>query len=336
MSKIEWPSEQEKWMAIGYLAKRGTISSIEATVPKGKSYEFQRKFRGKFDSNYPYEANKYGRQFRIYLNDTEGCPTFLYDQLDEQYKNRINDTEFIEELVLDWGFRFSNSSQPELAISRIVRRKGKEVYKYYEQGRQPERTFIKSLKERMAGDDELSLPTIKDLSGAKPHKSRKKGAKLSQSTKEYPPGYLMHLGWLGEEYIFNLLINKHPALYEELGLTSLSVSDVVWFNQGFQTNPTGMGWEDQSVGYGCDFLIRTTAGVYYIEVKASKRKYPVFTMTAAEIQKMAEAGERYFLIKINYLERILNATSPEVCVYKNPFEYFFNVEQIKEATFYLE
>ena len=36
MSKIEWPSDEDKFEAIGYLAKPGVVGTIEATVPADK------------------------------------------------------------------------------------------------------------------------------------------------------------------------------------------------------------------------------------------------------------------------------------------------------------
>ena len=41
MSKIEWPSEADKFEAIGYLAKPGVIDTIEATVPADKLKKFK-------------------------------------------------------------------------------------------------------------------------------------------------------------------------------------------------------------------------------------------------------------------------------------------------------
>ena len=339
MSKIEWPSEEEKWMSIGYLSMNRTISSIEATVPKGKTREFQQKFVGKYDNNFPYEADKFGRQFRIYLREEalEDCPTFLYNQLDTQYKNRINDTEFIEDLVLNWGFRFSNTMPVSYNIDKIVRDKGETIYSYFRRGQKPDIVFMESMLDKYRADDSICAPIIKDLSGRKPHTSiGKKKTQETTITGEYSPRYLMRIGWLGEAYIYELLVKKYQGLYKEMGIDPTEVSDVVWFNQGYTTTNRPGLWEDQSVGHGCDLLISTTKGLFYIEVKASQRKYHLFTMTSSELKKMAEARDRYFLIKINYLERILINQSPEISVYIEPYEYFFNTNQIKEASFYLE
>lgn len=41
LSKIEWPSDSDKFEAIGYLAKPGVIDTIEATVPADKLKKFK-------------------------------------------------------------------------------------------------------------------------------------------------------------------------------------------------------------------------------------------------------------------------------------------------------
>ena len=48
-----------------------------------------------------------------------------------------------------------------------------------------------------------------------------------------------------------------------------------------------------------------------------------------------EAG-KYYLIKIDFLERILKGESPEVMVFDSPYDAFFKPEKMKEATFRVE
>ena len=122
MSKIEWPSDSDKFEAIGYLAKPGVIDTIEATVPADKLKKFKDEYHNKYSIEFPYvtkAGSKFGYQFRIYLSDTEGCPDFLASQLDEKYKNRINDTSFIAELVNEYGFRFTKKPQNEWSYVKI-------------------------------------------------------------------------------------------------------------------------------------------------------------------------------------------------------------------------
>ncbi len=123
-----------------------------------------------------------------------------------------------------------------------------------------------------------------------------------------------------------------------------------WFNDGFQSAEeeryfTGVKpnmdsfdvakkWTDKSVGKGCDIVIITESGEkIYIEVKTSKREYPYFSMTSMEMQVMEKQGERYVLVKVNNIERLLTNTSPDIIVITNPFEKLFHPKHMKEATF---
>ena len=44
MAEIKWPSEEDKYEAIGYLAVAGVVSSIEATVPRGQKDKFRKEY----------------------------------------------------------------------------------------------------------------------------------------------------------------------------------------------------------------------------------------------------------------------------------------------------
>lgn len=44
MSRIEWKSIEDKYEAIGYLAKPGVIETIEATVPEDKLDKFKEEY----------------------------------------------------------------------------------------------------------------------------------------------------------------------------------------------------------------------------------------------------------------------------------------------------
>ena len=48
MSRIEWKSVEDKYEAIGYLAKPGVIETIEATVPEDKLDKFKEDIRKSF------------------------------------------------------------------------------------------------------------------------------------------------------------------------------------------------------------------------------------------------------------------------------------------------
>ena len=162
MSKIEWPSDSDKFEAIGYLAKPGVIDTIEATVPADKLKKFKDEYHNKYSIEFPYvtkAGSKFGYQFRIYLSDTEGCPDFLASQLDEKYKNRINDTSFIAELVNEYGFRFTKKPQNEEQIRNLVRAKGTNQIRSFEKGFRVYSDFLYALSGKI-NEGDLPQPSI--------------------------------------------------------------------------------------------------------------------------------------------------------------------------------
>lgn len=334
MSKIEWPSEADKFEAIGYLAKTGVIDTIEATVPADKLKKFKEEYHNKYSSEFPYvtkAGSKFGYQFRIYLSDTEGCPDFLTTQLDEKYKNRINDTNFIAELVNEYGFQFTKKPQDVEIIRDSVRRKGANQIKNFEKGFRVYSDFLHDLSEKM-NEDNLPQPSMvqpKTTGKSRGRKSKSNGEMKSSFTREQ----LFKLGWLGETYIYKMLSVKDASLLRMLGISASDNYTIEWFNEGVRI---GEEWEDKSVGQGCDIIISLGSDNKYIEVKASKRKNALFTMTSNEMQKMKDEAGKYYLIKIDYLEKILKGESPEVMVFDAPYDTFFKPEKMKEATFKVE
>ena len=334
MSKIEWPSDEDKFEAIGYLAKPGVVETIEATVPADKLKKFKDEYHNKYSIEFPYvtkAGSKFGYQFRIYLSDTEGCPDFLASQLDEKYKNRINDTSFIAELVNEYGFIFTKKPQNEEQIRNLVRAKGANQIRNFEKGFRVYSDFLYDLSGKISEGD-LPQPSIvqpKVAAKAKGRKPKNSGEMKSSFTREQ----LFKLGWLGETYIYKMLVNKDESLLQVLGINSSDSYKIEWFNEGVQI---GEEWEDKSVGQGCDIVVSSDDKDLYIEVKASKRKNGLFTMTSKEMQKMRDEAGKYYLIKIDFLERILKGESPEVMVFDSPYDAFFKPEKMKEATFRVE
>ena len=103
MGKISGLPDAERIAIIGYLAQDGVIKEITAEVPLRRSDEFQEKYGIK-----PYiirSDNKFSNQYRIYLTDPEGAPEKLKEALDTRYQ-RLNDNEFVRELVDEYGFVF--------------------------------------------------------------------------------------------------------------------------------------------------------------------------------------------------------------------------------------
>lgn len=335
MSKIQWPSEKEKYEAIGYLSKPGVVGCIEATVPADLLDKFKKEYDGKYTSEFPYitkAGSKFGYQFRIYLNDVEGCPEFLEKQLDEKYGNRINDTGFIRELVEDYGFVFTHDLQKsdvifELVSSNFIAKKmQREELDSFKKGLHIYNTFLGELENVLAYNC-LQEPVFRE------EPIHRKGTSIRRTVKNemkttLTPEQVSKLGWLGEEYIYKMLISKNRELLNRLCLEDGFSVD--WFNDGFRND---VNWEDKSVGKGCDIVIHKGNMDVYLEVKSSKRKTGLFTMTSNEMQLMESKKNYFFIIKLDYLDRLLKDESPEITIISSPYDKYFRPEKMKEATF---
>lgn len=352
MAELNWPSEADKYEAIGYLAVPGVIASIEATVPKGQKEQFKKEYGYLCSDEYPYEADKYGRQFRIYLNDTDGCPDFLRNNLDGAYGNRINNTEFIDELVKEYGFMFTKKPQDSKTIREMVLKKvSPALKKAFDKGYYGYNSFIQGIGDYMKKEKVLASPNLLQYKEQTISRRTEKGAFLgNESVSAYSPNQIMNLGWTGEEYIAYLLQVKDATLLKAIGLSADSCYEVKWFNQGFQNAAERMDlrdfqkygsyieyvkdWDDQSVGKGCDIVVTPdNSEDIMIEVKTSRRSYPYFSMTSVEMQEMELKGNRYVLIKVNNLEMLLQGGSPDIIVIINPYEKLFHPKHMKDATF---
>lgn len=350
MAEIVWPSLADKLEAIGYLAIPGVVSAIEATVPKGKSDKFIEEYKNKFSDVYrPYEADKFGYQFRIYLNDLDGCPEFLKSVLDNAYGNRINNTEFIAELVNEYGFIFTRGIQNSKQIRDVTFAKHKRPeFDAFEKGFSVYRDFVQKIENYIKGDTVVSPNSIEFVEKTIKRKSNTKSASKSDSISAFTPNQLLKLGWVGEQYIYDLLIKHDSVLVEAADLPKELNYEVEWFNKGVQDAEENISipdissvfyeyvkkWDDKSVGKGCDLIMTfENDEKYYIEVKTSKRLNPFFSMTSVEMQEMEERGDNYIIIKVNNIERLLEGKSPDIIVIRNPFKKLFHPEQMKDATF---
>lgn len=334
MGKIEWPSDKDKFEAIGYLAKPGVVDCIEATVPEDRLEKFKKEYDGYYTSEFPYTieaGRKFGYQFRIYLNDTEGCPDFLASQLDEKYQNRINDTRFIAELVKEYGFFFTHLPQHFEMIYKFVQLKRADQIPNFMRGYRVYSNFLHDLSKKLE-DDKLPTPKVGEV--RIPNKIKgQKSHHTSEVKNIYTRDELFKLGWIGEEYIYKLLVERNDVLLEQLGIGESEKYNITWFNSGFSALTM---WEDKSVGHGYDILVTFEEKELYIEVKSSKRKNGLFTMTSNEMQKMKKFEENYYLIKVDYLEKILKNDAPEILVFDKVYKTFFKTEKMKEATFKVE
>lgn len=325
---------EEKLEVIGYLSVPNVIASIEATVPRNKVDVFKDEFSGKYSEEYPYTADKYGYQFRIYLNDIDGCPEYLLDELDETYHNRINDTQFIRELVNDYGFRFTKEpQQTEYIRDCVARLHGRRYLRFFDAGYNLYQAFIDDVGDIVLHERRLPLPNVMRYK----KKNISRIAERRSHTRDNAPALtsqqLSNLGWIGEAYISYLLETEDEELLYAMGIPERIGYSYQWFNEGFDEE-NEEPWIDKSVGHGCDIILTLDDGeTFYIEIKTSKREYPYFKMTSAEMQVMEEQLDNYILLKLNNLERLLGGQSPDIIPIINPFRRLFHPRQMKDATF---
>ena len=64
-----------------------------------------------------------------------------------------------------------------------------------------------------------------------------------------------------------------------------------------------------------------------------RKSYPYFSMTSVEMQEMESKCDRYIIIKLNNIERLLQGGSPDIIVIINPYEKLFHPKHMKDATF---
>ena len=131
---ILFASDAELFEAIGYMARPGRVSSIEAEVPKdGRDDTFEALFPGQ--KYRPIELgdtpsglpNKLSPQFRINFASVRNCPKTLKANMGAGNGGcvaRINKSSFVMDMVQIYGFRFGDS-QNVSAIRKIAEARGR-------------------------------------------------------------------------------------------------------------------------------------------------------------------------------------------------------------------
>lgn len=334
MAGFTWTSEKDKFEAIGFLARPGVVDSISAQVQHKYIEKFKERFAGKYSKEYPYDVgeNKYGYQYRIDINHAEGCPKELLTHLEGKYKLRLENNDFIRELVEKYGFVFTNSNQDSREIFNKVSRIGGKEFEWFKSTFSINDKFIESLQVRLV-ESETSARIIDIKKKAKKVANKKTKQKQKYIQNGFSEGQLLYLGWIGELCVYNELIKRNSQLLEKLKINSLEEYKINWFNNGFQNDNQ---WVDKSVGQGCDIEIKTENHIIYLEIKSSKQESNIFTMTTNELITMHNKADEYFLIKVNNLEKILSDEAVDILVFDMPYERFFKPENIKEATFKME
>lgn len=129
---INVSSEGEMFELIGYMAKPGRVSSIEAEIPKdGRDVIFESLFPGQ--TYRPIELrntpsgmpNKLSPQFRINFADLKNCPDILKQNMGKgngSCVGRINKSKFVINIVQNYGFKFGDRQDIELIREIAVRR----------------------------------------------------------------------------------------------------------------------------------------------------------------------------------------------------------------------
>lgn len=330
--KIEWPSDKTKFEVIGYLARPGHVKMIEAFMSNSLYEKFKEEYRGKYLEGFPYPfKNKQGYQFRITLKDLDGCPDFFAKMEDKKFSARINSTDLVDDLVKNFGFKFTNKPQDTDEIIRLVKEHVKnnpELMDSFNNGFNVNEKFLDDLAKS------LELESLPQTNIVQPPEEKKKRGRQSRANSEgkgsFSKEQLFILGWLGENYIFSLLTKKDEALLQAMGLSDLEDYNIEWYNNGFQED---IKWDDKSVGKGCDIVISKGRVKYCLEIKSSKKGYNMFSMTAKEIETMFEKKEKYVIIKVNNLEKLLKGDSPDIMVICSPYKKLLSPERIQEAKF---
>lgn len=335
--EIVWPSEQDKYEAIGFLARKGVIQNIEANVPTKFLDRFKERFKGKYTNNQPYDVGtkKGGEQYRITLNHLEGCPEFLKKQVDGKTKVRINATGFIRELIEDYGFIFSCCEQNGELIKSIVQEKGADEFKWFKSTFYVNAHLIESLNKKVEATPSVVISKKQASLGREKSKrvNRIKKANLQKESKRFTDEELIHFGWVGEKLFYNLLVSKNADIFELLGLQITDDITINWFNYGFESQEN---WTDKSIGKGYDMEILSGRRKLLVEIKSSRKNPGYFSMSGKELEIMSKKDKNYYIVKIDYMERVLTDGNVEIMIYKTPYSKFFKAEKIKAVTFWIE
>jgi hypothetical protein len=223
---------------------------------------------------------------------------------------------------------FSSTEQNGDLIRSIVEDIGQKEYAWFKSTYLPGETFVQTLLNSVDGKEKSAIIVEEHI--VNKAKTTKSKSTKKKTEKHFSDDQLLRIGWIGEKYVFDLLSRRDKDLLKMFDVGSESDFEIDWFNNGFDSNSN---WKDKSVGKGCDMYLLDGERRLFIEVKSSKRAPGYFTVTNKELSIMKKYAETYYLLKVNYLEKLVNSGQAEISVYKNPFEKFFNIKKIKEIVF---
>ena len=124
-----------------------------------------------------------------------------------------------------------------------------------------------------------------------------------------------NIGFLGEYYVYKMLVGRYASLLQLLGLDSVGSFEVEWFNENRLKNESA---DDGSVGRGCDIQISNGK---VVEVKAMIGSSDIITLTKNELTKMRLMGDQYYLI---ILKNLLDTDKFFTTVVKNPYQHILD------------
>ena len=186
------------------------------------------------------------------------------------------------------------------------------------------------------GNIDYSLALFSDPDNAQDKivKNKKAQGMKQEAEKLEMPQRIM-LGLTGER-IINELIKKGDFQNKLDFQLNETIENIEWFNDNnIFKNP--QDFKDKSVGHGCDIIVTTNIRKIYVEVKSSLNKANYYTLTGNEFRKMyKESDDKYIIVKVNNLKRVLYGEKIEIKVDCNPKENLMqNINRIKELQLYI-
>lgn len=141
------------------------------------------------------------------------------------------------------------------------------------------------------------------------------------------------LGLMGEEYIFNLLNKSNAELFAELGIKNPDdVLNVEWDNNGYKEDTAD--YIDKSLGH--DIRVITKSKTFKLEIKTSFNNAGYYSISRNELKEMAIYAEDYYVVKVNYLSKLIKGGVPTVVLENFPIANIIeNLNRVKSMEVYI-
>lgn len=141
------------------------------------------------------------------------------------------------------------------------------------------------------------------------------------------------LGLMGEEYIFNLLNKSNAELFAELGIKNPDdVLNVEWDNNGYKEDTAD--YIDKSLGH--DIRVITKSKTFKLEIKTSFNNVGYYSISRNELKEMAIYADDYYVVKVNYLSKLIKGGVPTVVLENFPIANIIeNLNRVKSMEVYI-